>query len=166
MIPKLVKMKKEKQIAAASNLQKIIVDYFNAAVVDEIASSLDDLGTTLDEKMSVIKHLNSAVEDVQKIIKSKRSFEPVFDPQTLLAKIDYCLFKENYDNVTINPQDYQVLFSKNSDKLVTRYEPEVMEDLLKLGIVGYLHGPKGEVAKTIKISRLVESGRVSISKEI
>ena len=72
MIPKLVKMKKEKQIAATANLQKIIVDYFNATVIDEIASSLDDLGTTLDEKMTVIKHLNSAVEDVQKIMIIKK----------------------------------------------------------------------------------------------
>jgi hypothetical protein len=166
MIPKLVKIKKEKQIAAFSNLQKIIVYYFNTAVIDEIASSLDDLGTNLDEKMSVIKHLNSAVENVQKIIKSKGNVEPALDPQTFLAKIDHCLFRENYDDVTINPQDYQELFIKNSDKLVTRYEPEVMADMLKLGIVGYLHGPKGELAKTIKISRLIESGRVSISKEI
>ena len=166
MIPELAKRQKEKQITATSTLQKIIVDYFSFDIVNNIDDSLDALGVTFDEKMSVTKHLNSAVENVQKIIKSKGVYESNTDPQTLLAKIDFCLFTEGYDNVTVNSKDYQELFIKNGDKLFKRYEPEIIADMIKLGIVGYLRGPNGEPPKTIKISRSVDPGRISISKEL
>lgn len=87
------------------------------------------------------------------------------EPQTLLSKIDNLLFEENYESVTINPQDYQELFIKNSEKLRHRYEPETKLDMLKNGIFGYLQGPKFELAKIIKVSKSLAPGKILANKE-
>lgn len=98
--------------------------------------------------------------------KLNKQISKILDPQTLLAKIDRCLFKEGYDSVTINFKDYQELFIKNSDKISKRYEPETNKDMIAYGFGGYLHGPNGESPKVVKMSTLVETTKVSANKEI
>ena len=82
----------------------------------------------------------------------------------VLAKINSALFVENYDYVTISNVDYEEHFIKNLASLNGRFEPETKADLLKKGLMGYLKGPDGEVAKPIYVSREVETSKVATTK--
>lgn len=75
--------------------------------------------------------------------------------ELLIAKIDHILFEENFSFIKMNPRDYSEFILKIGYK---RYEPETKTPMLKLGVVGYLHGPNQEAPKTIWVDKSIESG--------
>lgn len=83
----------------------------------------------------------------------------------ILAKIDKCLFEDNYDYVALNPKTYMDIFVGDAS-LFKRYEPETVLEILKHGIFGYLKGPNMEPAKKIMVSRSAEIGKIIATKEI
>jgi hypothetical protein len=76
----------------------------------------------------------------------------------LLAKVEELLFEENCDSVKMNPRDYTEHFMLNIGS--RHYEPETKIPMLKIGVVGYLHGPSGQPPKTISVDKLIESGNI------
>lgn len=82
--------------------------------------------------------------------------------EELLAKVEQLLFEENYDSLKMNPRDYTEHFMLNIGH--RRYEPETKVSMLKLGIVGYLHGPSGQPPKTISVDKLIEPGKIQANK--
>lgn len=154
--------KYKNQEIAVLELKNLVTSLSNNYFHD-LTYALDILDATLDEKISIVGSLNSVVENINKFV-NKKSFQ--FEPQTFLAKIDKCLFEDNFDSVTINSKDYQKLFIENSDKIRKRYEPVTSQSVLANGIFGYLQGPNGEAPKPIKVSKSIESGKINISKDI
>jgi len=71
--------------------------------------------------------------------------------------INYVLFTEDCESIKINPRDYTEVLTKLT---FSRYEPETKITMLKLGIVGYLHGPNGELPKQISVDKAVEPGSI------
>jgi len=147
------------------------IDKLNYSDIDEVSYALDILETTLDEKMSIIKHLNSAAANASNIITNKGDFskhhEKVSEAQDFLKRIDNCLFSMDYEGVTINFKDYQECFIKHSSELGlhTRYEPVTEQSLLKIGVAGFLKEYTGGIAKPINFSREVEQGKIIARKE-
>lgn len=82
--------------------------------------------------------------------------------EDLISKIDQLLFEENYDSIKMNSRDYTEYFVSNIG--YKRYEPETKIPMLKIGVVGYLHGPSGQPPKTISVDKLIESGTVQVIK--
>jgi len=76
--------------------------------------------------------------------------------ELLIKKIDHILFVDNCQFIKMNPRDY----SQFVLKIYKRYEPETQTSMLKLGVVGYLHGPNHEPPKTIWVDKSIESGLI------
>lgn len=72
-----------------------------------------------------------------------------------VKKIDAVLFKENCEFIRLNPKDYGDILKKIQRN---RFKPEIQVPMLKVGIVGYLDGPRGEPSKTIWVDKAIESG--------
>ncbi|MEY2778211.1 MAG: hypothetical protein RL008_307 [Actinomycetota bacterium] len=156
-------MNKKTAIATLNGLiEKLSISYR-----DEVSHALDVLGATTDERVSVLGKLDSAIEGTHKMIRRST----YVDPQTLLAKIDSCLFEDDweFDSVMISYEDYNELFVKNLDKVRDRYEEksdynktEMLKHMepMKTGCAGTLANRHGNVRKTIIWSREMSQGEV------
>lgn len=148
-------------ITVISNLiEKISLSYR-----DQVSQALDVLGATVDERVSVLGKLDSAVDGAHKMLRRTTHV----DSQTLLAKIDTCLFEDDweFDSVIINHDDFIELFVKNLDKVRSRYDEnssdnEILKHLepMKTGRGGTLRNRHGNVSKTIYWSYEIDHGEV------
>ncbi len=144
-----------------------LIEKLSISYQDEVSHALDVLGATIDERISVLGNLISAVAGTHKMLRQAT----YVDPQTLLVKIDRCLFEDDldFDSVMISYEDYNELFVKNLDKVRDRYEEKSdykKTDMLKhmepmkTGCVGTLANCHGNVRKTIIWSREMSQGEV------
>lgn len=144
-----------------------LIEKLSISYRDEVSIALDVLGATIDERISVLGNLISAVAGTHKMLRQAT----YVDPQTLLVKIDRCLFEDDldFDSVMISYEDYNELFVKNLDKVRDRYEEKIdykKSDMLKhmepmkTGCAGILANRQGNVRKTIIWSREMSQGEV------
>jgi hypothetical protein len=157
--------KKESNRKAATAVIGDLIEKISLSYRDEVSQALDVLGATVDERVSVLGKLDSAVDGAHKLFRRAT----YVDSQTLLAKIDSCLFEDDwdFDSVIINHDDFIDLFVKNIDKVRSRYnenssDDEVLKHLepMKTGRGGTLRNRHGNVSKTICWSYEIDHGEV------
>jgi hypothetical protein len=157
--------KKELNRKAAIAVISDLIEKISLSYRDQVSQALDVLRATTDERVSVLGKLDSAVEGAHNMLRRTT----YVDSQTLLAKIDSCLFEDDwdFDSVIINHDDFIELFVKNIDKVRSRYnenssDDEVLKHLepMKTGRGGTLRNRHGNVSKTIYWSYEIDHGEV------
>jgi len=165
--------RKESNKKIAASVIKDFLDKLNLSYIDEVKYALEILEVTLDERLSVVGKLNTAVENAHKILRKNKDYlaqenlEQDIEIEKFFQKVDSFLFSDSSQNctsITLNPQDYQKYFMKQAPAwLYKRYEPATHTDLIKVGIMGYLKNDKF-TTKQIKISREVEIGKIVVNQ--